>query len=162
MISQIPPSLFTQKSEKELETKAPTTTAAVSKEMFSVQGMTCASCVARIEDAVSRVPGVLDISVNLLGERAAVLLDTARVTPAEVVACIESAGYRCRHLDHVGAKKVLLHIGVGRQKGVEGGGIFEAKFREAHILGGHCPLSLSLFGAVEYSRSRRNLKPLHD
>src|ERR671918_1190817 len=39
---------------------------------FSVSGMTCASCVGRVERALEKVPGVLEASVNLANERATV------------------------------------------------------------------------------------------
>lgn len=35
-------------------------------EKFSVSGMTCASCSAHVEKAVAAVPGVREVSVNLL------------------------------------------------------------------------------------------------
>ncbi|MGO4388763.1 heavy metal translocating P-type ATPase [Microvirga sp. 2YAF29] len=39
---------------------------------LKIEGMTCASCVARVEKALERVPGVLDANVNLATERASV------------------------------------------------------------------------------------------
>ena len=36
------------------------------KEQFNVTGMTCAACSARVEKAVSRLPGVDKIAVNLI------------------------------------------------------------------------------------------------
>jgi len=39
-----------------------------------IEGMTCASCVGRVERALKIVPGVLDASVNLATERADVRL----------------------------------------------------------------------------------------
>ena len=39
---------------------------------FEIDGMTCASCVARIEKAIAMVPGVLSAEVNLANERARV------------------------------------------------------------------------------------------
>src|SRR3546814_6742966 len=38
----------------------------------AVEGMTCASCVRRVENAVAKVPGVVSASVNLATERASV------------------------------------------------------------------------------------------
>ena len=35
-------------------------------EQYSVTGMTCAACQARVEKVVSNVPGVTDVSVSLL------------------------------------------------------------------------------------------------
>ncbi|HCN88268.1 MAG TPA: hypothetical protein DIT28_03705, partial [Oxalobacteraceae bacterium] len=39
---------------------------------FNVSGMTCASCVARVEKALKNVPGVTQASVNLATEKAQV------------------------------------------------------------------------------------------
>jgi len=46
--------------------------AATSKSIFPVVGMTCASCVARVEQALSSVPGVISANVNLASEKATV------------------------------------------------------------------------------------------
>ncbi len=45
---------------------------ATQKSIFPVQGMTCASCVARVEEALKSVPGVVSVSVNLASEKATV------------------------------------------------------------------------------------------
>ena len=45
---------------------------ATRKSIFPVVGMTCASCVARVEKALSEVPGVVSASVNLASEKATV------------------------------------------------------------------------------------------
>jgi len=45
---------------------------ATKKSIFPVAGMTCASCVARVEQALSSVPGVFSASVNLASEKATV------------------------------------------------------------------------------------------
>ena len=47
-----------------------------------VEGMTCASCVARVERALDAVPGVVHASVNLATARAALHYDPATATPA--------------------------------------------------------------------------------
>ncbi len=41
-------------------------------EIFNVKGMTCASCVGRVEKAIGRVPGVTNVTVNLASEKATV------------------------------------------------------------------------------------------
>src|SRR5450759_419791 len=41
---------------------------------FGVGGMTCASCVAHVEKALRRIPGVLQANINLATERASVRL----------------------------------------------------------------------------------------
>ncbi len=57
-----------------------------------VEGMTCASCVGRVERALKEVPGVTDAVVNLATERATVTASTS-VDPAKIVAAIERSGY---------------------------------------------------------------------
>jgi P-type Cu+ transporter len=59
---------------------------------FPVEGMTCASCVRRVEKAIAAVPGVESASVNLATERADVRL-AAPATPDAVIAAIKGAGY---------------------------------------------------------------------
>jgi Cu+-exporting ATPase len=46
--------------------------AATRKSIFPVSGMTCASCVNRVEQALSGVPGVVSVNVNLASEKATV------------------------------------------------------------------------------------------
>ena len=58
-----------------------------------VQGMTCAACVWRIEEAVTRIPGVHDAAVNLATERARFTYDPAVVTPARIAHAVTDAGY---------------------------------------------------------------------
>ncbi len=59
---------------------------------LDISGMTCASCSARVEKALARVPGVLDASVNLATERATVKLAQG-TSPAALIAAVERAGY---------------------------------------------------------------------
>ncbi len=57
-----------------------------------VTGMTCASCVSRVEKALAAVPGVRQASVNLATEQAAVNAD-ASVTTEALAAAVRKAGY---------------------------------------------------------------------
>jgi Cu+-exporting ATPase len=59
---------------------------------LSIVGMTCASCVARVEKALQTVPGVLRADVNLATERATVEHLPA-VTRAALAAAVKGAGY---------------------------------------------------------------------
>ena len=54
--------------------------------------MTCASCATRIERNLNRLDGV-EATVNYATERASVRFDAERVTPGELVAAVEAAGY---------------------------------------------------------------------
>jgi Cu+-exporting ATPase len=65
---------------------------------LQVEGMTCASCVARVEKALLKVPGVSSASVNLVTERAAVnALSTVPVSALE--AAVEKAGYAAKEVE---------------------------------------------------------------
>lgn len=61
-----------------------------------IEGMTCASCVARVEKALSQVPGVLSASVNLATERAEVQLASQDVDIESLIAAVRKAGYEAR------------------------------------------------------------------
>ncbi|KQR69353.1 ATPase [Rhizobium sp. Leaf384] len=65
----------------------------------AVEGMSCASCVARVEKALAAVPGVIEVSVNLATERATVT-HAADLAPTAMVAAIEAAGYAPRLATH--------------------------------------------------------------
>jgi Cu+-exporting ATPase len=62
---------------------------------FDIVGMTCASCVARVEKALRAVPGVADATVNLATEKASVT-GAGPLDPAVLVAAVEKAGYEAR------------------------------------------------------------------
>ena len=64
---------------------------------FDIRGMTCASCVARVEKALRAVPGVEDVSVNLATEKASV--HGAGIDTAALVAAIDRAGYEALVFD---------------------------------------------------------------
>ena len=59
---------------------------------FGVTGMSCASCVGRVEKALAQVPGVLTASVNLATETASVTTDGSP-SAATLAAAVEKAGY---------------------------------------------------------------------
>ncbi len=58
-----------------------------------ITGMTCANCAATIERNLKKLPTAQNVNVNLASERATLEFDPAQVTPAEVIARIEKAGY---------------------------------------------------------------------
>ncbi|QYY31554.1 cadmium-translocating P-type ATPase [Cupriavidus pinatubonensis] len=57
-----------------------------------IDGMTCASCVRRVENALAKVPGVQDVAVNLATEQATLHADSGAVLPAAAKA-VADAGY---------------------------------------------------------------------
>jgi Cu+-exporting ATPase len=63
---------------------------------LAIEGMTCASCVARVEKALAAVPGVLNASVNLASESARVEVVRGATRTRALVAAVEEAGYVAR------------------------------------------------------------------
>ncbi|WP_349359554.1 heavy metal translocating P-type ATPase [Stappia sp.] len=63
---------------------------------LAIEGMTCASCVGRVEKALNAVPGVTSAHVNLATERARVEGTAAR---DDLVAAVAATGYEARVLD---------------------------------------------------------------
>jgi P-type Cu+ transporter len=62
---------------------------------LQIEGMTCASCVGRVEKALLKLPGVLSVAVNLATERATV--QSLSTVPATALrAAVEKAGYTAR------------------------------------------------------------------
>ncbi|PMY46575.1 MULTISPECIES: heavy metal translocating P-type ATPase [Pseudomonas] len=62
---------------------------------LSIDGMTCASCVGRVERALTKVPGVKSVSVNLANERAHLEL-LGQVDPQTLIGAVTKAGYSAR------------------------------------------------------------------
>ncbi|EPE96188.1 heavy-metal-associated domain-containing protein [Rhizobium grahamii] len=67
--------------------------AKVNTHEFGIEGMTCTSCVARVEKALKVVPGVIDASVNLATERATVHVAAGAVQTLSLEAAVRNAGY---------------------------------------------------------------------
>ena len=65
---------------------------------LAIEGMSCASCVSKVEKALNGVPGVTRASVNLATERAHVDL-AGQVSVNELIKAVETAGYEARSLD---------------------------------------------------------------
>ncbi|MCO8579310.1 heavy metal translocating P-type ATPase [Burkholderia multivorans] len=89
--------------------------------LLDIDGMTCASCVSRVEKALAKVPGVTHASVNLATERATVEA-SADVSAARLVEAVEQAGYQAtpiesaraavtsEPIDHKASRSVELDI----------------------------------------------------
>ncbi|WP_437723547.1 heavy metal translocating P-type ATPase [Sorangium sp. So ce861] len=70
-----------------------TAEAAVCRIDLPIEGMTCASCVRRVEKALRGVSGVREASVNFATGRASPLADASRADRHELVSAVEHAGY---------------------------------------------------------------------
>ena len=63
---------------------------------LKITGMSCASCVARVEKALAQVPGVADVSVNLATEEAHLHRRPGSADIAALVAAVAAAGYEAK------------------------------------------------------------------
>jgi P-type Cu+ transporter len=66
----------------------------VDKISLPVEGMTCASCVARVEKSIAKIEGVTDVVVNLATEKATFNIDKSKAAIDEVKKVVEDAGYK--------------------------------------------------------------------
>ena len=71
----------------------PAAEAPVERLSFPVRGMSCASCVGRVEKALTSVPGVISAEVNLASERARVALVPGQVTLGDLRRALARQGY---------------------------------------------------------------------
>ncbi len=69
-----------------------------------IKGLTCASCVARLERALSQIKGILEVNVNLASEKASLIFDPSLINLKDIVQAIRETGYDV-HLE-----KIILPI----------------------------------------------------
>ncbi|MBM6778411.1 copper-translocating P-type ATPase [Collinsella tanakaei] len=72
-------------------------------EKFDVGGMTCAACQAHVDKAVCSLAGVNDVSVNLLSGSMTVDYDESQLTPEDICAAVDHAGYSASPVAAAGA-----------------------------------------------------------
>ena len=66
------------------------------KQTFTITGMSCAACQMHVERAVRALPGVVQADVNLLQNRLVITYNQTALTPAQIIAAVEKAGYGAR------------------------------------------------------------------
>ena len=71
---------------------------------FSIEGMSCAACAARIEKAVKKTEGVREVQVNLLTNSMQVDYEEGTASDQEIIAAVEHAGYAA-HLPRQSAEE---------------------------------------------------------
>jgi len=65
----------------------------MSKVKLNVTGMSCAACSAHVEKALQKTPGVENAVVSLMTNSATVMIDENAVSPSQLIAAVEDAGY---------------------------------------------------------------------
>ena len=80
-------------------TATPSSAIPVETREFAISGMTCASCVSRVEKTIGAVTGVSKVAVNLATERATVTSQVGKLAAGAVEAATGRAGYDARLLD---------------------------------------------------------------
>ena len=115
------------------------------RRLFSVRGMSCAACSARVEKAVSGIRGVTSCAVSLLTNELGVEGDAP---DADIMAAVEKAGYGCSPKDGAGTR-------TSTEKGACAGGMpaeapaDEAR-REARTLRLRLTWSIALLAVLMY------------
>ena len=66
----------------------------IEKISIPVEGMTCASCVARVEKSIAKIEGVKEVNVNLASEKASITVDKSLTNYADIKKAVEEAGYK--------------------------------------------------------------------
>lgn len=63
------------------------------KDFFDITGMTCSACANRIEKGVKKLPGIQEVSVNLLKNSMMVSYDETALNRDDIIQSVEKAGY---------------------------------------------------------------------
>lgn len=63
------------------------------KEKYAVTGMTCSACSSHVEKSVCKLPGMDEVTVNLLTNSMQVVYDEALCTESQIIDAVEKAGY---------------------------------------------------------------------
>ena len=79
-------------------------------ETYTIPGMHCAACSASVERVTRKLPGVEQSEVNLMAETMHIVYDEALVTPEQIGAKIEKAGFGMEELPPVSARWERLEV----------------------------------------------------
>lgn len=63
------------------------------KQTFSIKGMSCQHCVARVENGINELPGIQKVKINLKKENGVVKFDDSQVSAAQIAIKVTEAGY---------------------------------------------------------------------
>lgn len=74
---------------------------------LTIQGMSCASCVNRIETGLKKEAGIIDASVNLATEKARLEYNDQELTPKKIVKMIKGLGYEASEVNEIKSNKEI-------------------------------------------------------
>ncbi|GAA3021478.1 copper chaperone CopZ [Tetragenococcus solitarius] len=63
------------------------------KQKFSIEGMNCAHCVMRIENAVNELPGIQKVNIHLKRNNGVIKFDETKVNSQQIAEKINETGY---------------------------------------------------------------------
>src|SRR5881409_3707474 len=63
--------------------------------VLPIEGMTCASCAATVQEALAGAAGVTSAGVNFATNKAAIEYDAAQTNVAQLIKRVRDAGYNC-------------------------------------------------------------------
>jgi Cu+-exporting ATPase len=116
--------------------EAPTIAAPAYEMQLPIEGMTCASCVNRIERFLAKTPGVETATVNLATEMATIRYLPDVAGRAELVEAVEAAGYEVRPEEPIAAASLSLADEADREAAV--------RDREAAVLFRQAAVSIAV------------------
>lgn len=93
-----------EKVEEPVENEEVSARADLKRLDLPIQGMSCASCVAKIEKGLSQLDGVADAKVNFATEKAAITFDSNEVQMQDFIRTVRELGYEA------GLEKVTLPV----------------------------------------------------
>lgn len=83
------------------------------KIVIKLSGLSCAVCASKVEEALKKLPGVVDASVNLAASIAVVSFDSSVIMPQDLIDAIKTLGYGAefdQSLHHKRLASVVLDI----------------------------------------------------
>jgi len=90
--------------------------------VFGIQGMHCASCVARVETALAEVSGVREVQVDLATGQALVLCDGQSAPVDALLAAVGRLGFQGPRWHRPVRRRITRWIICGRNRASGGGG----------------------------------------
>ncbi|MFA4905010.1 MAG: heavy metal translocating P-type ATPase [Candidatus Margulisiibacteriota bacterium] len=82
----------------------------MAKIQIAIAGMSCASCVLSIENALKNIPGVISAAVNFASEKATIEFDPAQVDQKKLEEIIENTGYHVIRAEKVAGNILKLRV----------------------------------------------------